>query len=204
MSLAAYSNIVSRGRFARLQREEIPATSVAQRFLAHEYFGCMMQHVELKQVGVGLLGRARALQSGSKRAYPGVIMDAKELRAPLPDDRLVIYVHTMCPYAQRTWLTVLEKGVEHTMVHVDLSNKPPFYRQLNPLGLVPCAAFQGQVICESEDICRHGPVFSILSGCQVVPVIHTCVVYSSWDVLVKAKGTTGLAQPLKSFLSRAF
>lgn len=100
-------------------------------------------------------GRTAMLSS----SYPGVILQGQALGAPVGDDKLVLYSHTMCPYAQRVWLTVLQKQVEHTLVHVDLSNKPAFYKSLNPRGLVPCVAYRGKSIVESDHICKcaHPP-----------------------------------------------
>jgi glutathione S-transferase len=88
--------------------------------------------------------------------YPGVVHEADQLREPLSaKTELVLYTHVMCPYAQRVWLTVLEKGVEHTLVHVDLSNKPGWFTRLNPRGLVPYVTFEGKGMTESLDVCRH-------------------------------------------------
>jgi hypothetical protein len=35
--------------------------------------------------------------------------EASRLRTPLPSKGLVLYTHTLCPYAQRVWLTLLYK-----------------------------------------------------------------------------------------------
>lgn len=40
------------------------------------------------------------------------------------------------------------------LVHIDLSDKPGWYRQLNPRGLVPAIKYRGDVIVESLDICK--------------------------------------------------
>ena len=85
------------------------------------------------------------------------MLEGSNLSSPANDEEVVLYSHTMCPFAQRTWLALLEKGAPYTLVHVDLSNKPRFYKQVNPRGLVPCLAYQGDVITESEDICRCAP-----------------------------------------------
>ncbi len=65
-----------------------------------------------------------------------------------------LYVHTLCPYAERAFLALLEKGTHFTLVHIDLSSKPSWYRQVNPRGLVPAVEYKGAVHVESLDICR--------------------------------------------------
>ena len=56
-----------------------------------------------------------------------------------------------CPYAQRVWACLLEKGVPHQLHHVqlgraidqrplDITEKPAWLLRLNPLGKVRCAA----------------------------------------------------------------
>lgn len=87
------------------------------------------------------------------------------MRARPPPPRLhptstqapVAFLHTLCPYAERVWLALLEKGVPFHLVHIDLANKPAWYRRINPRGLVPAVQQHGgQVHVESADICRWG------------------------------------------------
>lgn len=70
------------------------------------------------------------------------------------DDSLVtFFTHSLCPYAHRTALALAEKGVPHRRVHVDLSNKPRWYLDLNPRGLVPALeTADGAVLTESLDL----------------------------------------------------
>ncbi|KAK9917805.1 hypothetical protein WJX75_008460 [Coccomyxa subellipsoidea] len=65
---------------------------------------------------------------------------------------IVFYTHTLCPYAQRVWLTLLEKGADFQPVQIDLANKPAFYRAIS--SLVPAISYQGSITTESVDICR--------------------------------------------------
>jgi hypothetical protein len=37
------------------------------------------------------------------------VLEAKNLPGPLDTGELVLYTHTLCPYAQRVWLALLEK-----------------------------------------------------------------------------------------------
>eukprot|EP00878_Enallax_costatus_P006528 GHUV01006845.1.p1 GENE.GHUV01006845.1~~GHUV01006845.1.p1 ORF type:complete len:263 (+),score=84.88 GHUV01006845.1:201-989(+) len=83
------------------------------------------------------------------------IQHAAELKAPLQSgSRLVFYTHTLCPYAQRVFLTLLYKEVPFDLVQVDLSDKPRWYRSINAQGLVPAVTYKGANYTESLDICR--------------------------------------------------
>lgn len=42
-----------------------------------------------------------------------------------------------CPYAQRTRLTLLEKGVPFELTEIDLQNKPDWFLEVSPYGKVP-------------------------------------------------------------------
>lgn len=46
---------------------------------------------------------------GEQRAAEMRVYEANKLRGPLDTQDLVFYTHTLCPYAQRVWLTLLEK-----------------------------------------------------------------------------------------------
>lgn len=70
------------------------------------------------------------------------------------EDQYVFFSHTLCPYAERVWLTLLEEGYAFTMVHIDLSNKPDWYHGVNSRGLVPAVLYKGEVMTESTDLCR--------------------------------------------------
>ena len=63
--------------------------------------------------------------------------------------------HVLLQYAERVWIVLLERGVPHRLVHIDLSHKPSWYRSVNPRGLVPALQHSGRVQLESADICRH-------------------------------------------------
>lgn len=48
-----------------------------------------------------------------------------------------IYSATVCPYAHRTRLTLLEKQVEFKSTEIDLNNKPEWFADISPYGKVP-------------------------------------------------------------------
>ena len=43
----------------------------------------------------------------------------------------------VCPYAQRTHMCLLEKGLEFEVIEVDLSNKPDWFEKVSPYSKVP-------------------------------------------------------------------
>ena len=72
------------------------------------------------------------------------------------------YTHSLCPYAQRVALTLLETKSPHESVHIDLSNKPSWYvDKTNGRGLVPAIEFVEknsnvtQLLTESLSIIKH-------------------------------------------------
>ena len=60
-----------------------------------------------------------------------------------------LYNAWFCPFAQRAWLSLLEKGVQFNYVEQDPYNKTPEWLAVNPKGLVPAIEHNGKVIVES-------------------------------------------------------
>lgn len=48
-----------------------------------------------------------------------------------------IYSAHVCPYAQRSRLALLEKGVDFELIEIDLNNKPEWFAEISPYGKVP-------------------------------------------------------------------
>lgn len=74
----------------------------------------------------------------------------------MPHLKLVSF--KLCPFVQRSVITLLEKGVPHELEYIDLSAKPAWFLELSPLGRVPLlvvdgatALFESAVICEYLD-----------------------------------------------------
>jgi len=44
--------------------------------------------------------------------------------------------------------------VPFDLVQIDLSSKPPFFRCVNPRGLVPAVQYRGETVVESIDVVR--------------------------------------------------
>lgn len=59
---------------------------------------------------------------------------------------------TTCPYAQRSRMALIEKGVDHELIEIDLNDKPDWFREISPYGKVPVIRHNGHVIYESAVI----------------------------------------------------
>lgn len=63
-----------------------------------------------------------------------------------------IYSATVCPYAHRTRLTLLEKGVDFQLTEIDLENKPDWFAAISPYGKVPVIKHGNSIVWESTII----------------------------------------------------
>lgn len=87
-------------------------------------------------------------------AARGNWVDGSTLSSAPDFGKLTFFTHLGCPYAHRVHLTLLEKEVDFQLVHVDLSDKPHWFRGLGSGGLVPLVQHDGTFHRESLDICR--------------------------------------------------
>ncbi|XP_017284929.1 glutathione S-transferase omega-1 [Kryptolebias marmoratus] len=75
---------------------------------------------------------------------------------PVPKDRLRLYSMRFCPFAQRTILVLNVKGIKYDTVNINLTDKPDWFLEKNPLGLVPTLETPaGEVIYESLITCDY-------------------------------------------------
>jgi glutathione S-transferase len=58
----------------------------------------------------------------------------------------------LCPFVQRSLITLEEKGVPYDIEYIDLANKPDWFLELSPLGKVPILQVDGTVVFESAVI----------------------------------------------------
>lgn len=73
---------------------------------------------------------------------PAEVLAAGSTRPPLGTAAAPTFITTWsCPYAQRTWIALNEKGVDYKPVFVDLASKPEWFFPLNPHGRVPTLAW---------------------------------------------------------------
>uniref|UniRef100_A0A0B7B1M6 Glutathione S-transferase omega n=2 Tax=Arion vulgaris TaxID=1028688 RepID=A0A0B7B1M6_9EUPU len=60
-----------------------------------------------------------------------------------------IYSMRFCPWAQRTRLILEHKKIPYETVNVDLKDKPDWFLEKNPLGLVPVLEIDDKIVYES-------------------------------------------------------
>ena len=66
-----------------------------------------------------------------------------------------LYTAERCPYAARARITLAEKGIAYDAVEIDLSDRPAWLYDKNPLGRVPVyEEDEGLVLPESEVIMK--------------------------------------------------
>lgn len=75
---------------------------------------------------------------------------------------LKLYSAAVCPYAHRTRLVLLEKGLEYQEIEIDLNHKPANFQEISPYGKVPVLKHGDIRIWESTIINEYlEDVFSI-------------------------------------------
>ncbi|KAF3886441.1 MULTISPECIES: glutathione S-transferase family protein [Nostocales] len=65
---------------------------------------------------------------------------------------ITIYSAVVCPFAHRTRLALLEKGIEFNLVEIDLQNKPADFTDVSPYGKVPAIKHGNERVWESAII----------------------------------------------------
>jgi glutathione S-transferase len=64
-----------------------------------------------------------------------------------------LYSWEFCPFAQRTWIALRLKRIDHALHDVDITKpRPDWFLELNPLGKVPTLVHDGRVVVESDVI----------------------------------------------------
>ncbi|HEY9734725.1 MAG TPA: glutathione S-transferase N-terminal domain-containing protein, partial [Trichocoleus sp.] len=66
---------------------------------------------------------------------------------------LKLISHKLCPYVQRSIITLIEKQIPHERAYIDLAHKPDWFLQRSPLGKVPILLVGEEVLFESAVIC---------------------------------------------------
>lgn len=69
--------------------------------------------------------------------------------------KLKLISHILCPYVQRSQITVIEKQIPCDREYIDLGNKPDWFLKISPLGKVPLLLVDGEVLFESAVICEY-------------------------------------------------
>jgi glutathione S-transferase len=68
----------------------------------------------------------------------------------MPEIELISF--KLCPFVQRSVITLEEKGVPYTITYIDLNEKPKWFTDISPLGKVPVLRVDDTVIFESAVI----------------------------------------------------
>jgi glutathione S-transferase len=63
-----------------------------------------------------------------------------------------IYSAVLCPFAHRSRLTLIEKGVPFNLIEIDLQNKPANFGEISPYGKVPVLKHGNHLVWESAII----------------------------------------------------
>ena len=58
----------------------------------------------------------------------------------------------LCPFVQRSVITLEKKGIDFKITYIDLANKPDWFLKLSPLGKVPVVKYGEQILFESAVI----------------------------------------------------
>lgn len=58
----------------------------------------------------------------------------------------------LCPFVQRSIITLLKKDIKHKVTHIDLKDKPEWFLKVSPLGKVPCLKVGDEILFESAVI----------------------------------------------------
>ncbi|SVB10085.1 uncharacterized protein METZ01_LOCUS162939, partial [marine metagenome] len=65
---------------------------------------------------------------------------------------LEIFSSEGCPFAQRSRMVLIEKGVEFSLTEINLGKKPEGWEKISPYGKVPLLRNDGVTIYESAII----------------------------------------------------
>jgi len=68
---------------------------------------------------------------------------------------LTLYDAARCPYCARARIALAEKGVEHEVLEIDLSDRPQWIYEKNPTGRVPVIEEDAWILPESSVILEY-------------------------------------------------
>jgi glutathione S-transferase len=68
---------------------------------------------------------------------------------------LTLYDAARCPYCARARIALAEKGVEHEVIEIDLSDRPPWIYEKNSTGRVPVIEEDAWILPESSVILEY-------------------------------------------------
>ncbi|TFY75954.1 hypothetical protein EWM64_g8056, partial [Hericium alpestre] len=74
---------------------------------------------------------------------------AKTVAQHTAPQNLVFYAGWFCPFVQRVWIALEEKGIPYQYQEINPYNKDKEFLAINPKGLVPAFAYKGKPLYES-------------------------------------------------------
>lgn len=74
---------------------------------------------------------------------------------PLVKGQLRLYSMRFCPFAQRTRLVLAYKNIPHETINIHLREKPDWFLERNPFGLVPVLEQDDKIVYESLVTCDY-------------------------------------------------
>lgn len=85
----------------------------------------------------------------------------------MPNAKLTLISHPLCPFVQRAAIVLLEKKVNFERIDIDLADKPDWFMAISPTGKVPLLKvelpdsadvilFESSAICEYLNETQHG------------------------------------------------
>lgn len=72
--------------------------------------------------------------------------------APARNMDIELISFDLCPFVQRSVITLLEKDIPFKRTNIDLANKPDWFLRISPLGKVPVLRINGSILFESAVI----------------------------------------------------
>jgi glutathione S-transferase len=69
--------------------------------------------------------------------------------------KLTLISFNLCPYVQRSVITLIEKGIPYAIEYLDLYDKPDWFQHISPLGNVPVLKVDDRVLFESAVITEY-------------------------------------------------
>ena len=95
--------------------KNLPVLSVLEKKNLHRKRGCS---VFIQYRNSRLQMRAKRIEAGTSLSFEALEgTEVENLSSVLESNDLVFFTHTLCPYAERTWITLLEKV---SFVHAEL------------------------------------------------------------------------------------
>ncbi|KAH7558231.1 hypothetical protein BM1_05503 [Bipolaris maydis] len=88
------------------------------------------------------------------RSYKATGLAAATVKAHSAECPLKLYSGWFCPFVQRVWIALEEKGIQYQYIEVNPYHKPQSLLDLNPRGLVPTLQYQGKPLYESTVLCE--------------------------------------------------